>query len=259
MMHLSLDLRCGVSGDMLLGALLDWYEHEKGDIQSILDLIMEAASVQSPTRVWVKDVEREGIPAKRFYTEWDRLDSSTTMGWEMLSHMRSGLERTGLNSRVRKLAERIMMNILEAEAAVHNERSLQEVHLHEAGTPDTLADVIGIAYVSDMMEVDGYWVRATPLSLGLGMIATQHGAYEVPVPAVRHIIRGIPARRGPVEGELATPTGTAAVKALVELWMDHGEVEDGSPPPGRPVGSGAGERVYEGGFPNILTIHEEDG
>ncbi|MBN1390566.1 MAG: DUF111 family protein [Candidatus Thermoplasmatota archaeon] len=257
MMYLTLDLRCGVSGDMLLGALLDWYESEKGDIQPVLDLIMDAASVQSPTRVSTSSIVRGGIRAKRFQTEWEKLKEGTVSGREMLSYMRSGLELTGMNSRVQNLAQRMMMNILEAEAVVHNERSFLDVHLHETGTPDTLADVIGIAYVSDRMEVDGYWVKATPLSLGQGTVTTEHGVYDIPVPAVRHMIRGIPANHGPAEGELATPTGTAAVKAIVELWMDHGELGEDTAPPGRPVGRGAGVRVYDNGFTNILTMYEE--
>ncbi|MGA1793074.1 MAG: nickel insertion protein [Thermoplasmatota archaeon] len=257
MMYLTLDLRCGVSGDMLLGALLDWYEAEKGDIQPVLDIIMKAASVQSPTRVWTRNVMRGDLKAKRFYVEWERLENDTTTGAQMLSYLESGLSLTSMNTRVKKLAGRMMRILLEAEAAVHNERSVNDVHLHEAGTPDTLADVIGIAYVSDRLEVDGYWVRSTPVSLGAGTIGTEHGAFDIPVPAVRHLIRELPARHGPVNGELATPTGVAAARALVEFWMDHGDVGDCAPLKGKPVGRGAGEREYGDGFPNTLTLYEE--
>jgi len=257
-MYLTMDLRCGVSGDMLLGALLDWYEAEKGEIQPALDVIMKAASVQSPTKVWTRNVNRGGDRAKRFYVEWERLEKETTTGAEMLSFLESGLRATSMNPRIQRLARRIMMNLLEAEAVVHNERSVNDVHLHEAGTPDTLADVIGIAYVSDRLEVDGYWVKATPVSLGAGTIGTEHGAFDIPVPAVRHMIRELPARHGPVNGELTTPTGIAAVRALVEFWMDHGDVGDCSPLEGRSVGRGAGEKDYGNGFPNVLTLYEED-
>ena len=257
MMDLVMDLRCGVSGDMLLGALLDWYERENGDIADVLGTIAGAASVQSPTRVWTREVNRYGSKAKRFYTEWEKLETDTTSGRDMLEYLDRGLAAAGMNHRVKRLATRIMMNLLTAEASVHNVRGPEEVHLHEAGTPDTLADVLGIAYVSDRLEVDGYWVKATPVSLGQGTIATAHGAYDIPVPAVRHMIRELPARIGPVQGELATPTGMAAVRSLVELWLDHGDVGDCSGLEGRPVGRGAGEREYDGNFPNVLTLYEE--
>jgi uncharacterized protein (DUF111 family) len=149
------------------------------------------------------------------------------------------------------------MNILEAEAVVHNERDFNNVHLHEAGTPDTLVDAIGIAYVSDKLEVDGYWVKATPVSLGSGTIATAHGVYEIPVPAVRHLMRGLPGRGGPVEGELTTPTGIAAAKAIAEIWLGEDEAGDGVDLPGIIVGKGAGEREYRNGFANTFTIFEE--
>lgn len=256
-MHLTLDLRCGISGDMMLGALLDWYEKEIGEIEPVLEMISKAASVQSPVNVWIRNINRDGKSAKRVFVEWEKLEKDTYTGREMLSFLDSGMNLTNMNSRVRKLAGRILLNILEAEAVVHNERDHNEVHLHEAGTPDTLVDVIGIAYVSDKLEVDGYWVKATPVSLGMGTIATAHGVYEIPVPAVRHLIRGLPARSGPVEGELTTPTGMAAAKALIEIWMDENEGGDDVELPGVLVGNGAGEREYGNGFTNTLRIYEE--
>lgn len=256
-MHLTLDLRCGVSGDMLLGALLDWYEKEIGDIEPVLGNISKAASIQSPTNVWTRNVRRGDETVKRLFVEWEKLEEDTCSGREMMDHLNSGLNITNMNSRVQKIAKRILLNILEAETSVHNERDVNDVHLHEAGTPDTLVDVIGIAYVADKLEVDGYWVRATPVSLGMGTIATAHGVYEIPVPAVRHMIRGMPARSGPVKGELTTPTGIAAVKALVEIWLDEKEGGDDVPLKGTPVGRGAGEREYSNTFPNTLTIYEE--
>ena len=231
--------------------------YQINDIEPVLEQISKAASVMSPTNVWVRDVNRGEERSKRLFVEWEELEKDTCSGREMRNHLNSGLNVTNMNSRVRRLAERILNNILEAEAVVHNERDAGDVHLHEAGTPDTLVDVIGIAYVSDKLEVDGYWVKATPVSLGSGTIATAHGVYEIPVPAVRHMIRGIPARAGPVEGELTTPTGIAAAKALVEIWMDEDEGGDDADLPGTLVGRGSGEREYDNGFPNTLRIFEE--
>jgi len=255
-MRLTLDLRCGVSGDMILGALLDWYGRDH-DVSGFLSNLSRAASVQSPTRINSSETDRGGRKARRLEVEWDPLKKDTSSGKEMMSHLEEALTVMGSTDRSRKLARRILGTILEAEAVVHNEPGPMQVHLHEAGTPDTLVDVVGIAYLYDMLEVDGYWVRGTPISLGKGMISTAHGAYDIPVPAVRHMLRGLPANVGPVEGELATPTGVAAARSLVEIWLNDEEGGDRAMIPGKPVGSGAGEREYTDDFPNTLTIYEE--
>ncbi|MGA1848967.1 MAG: nickel insertion protein [Thermoplasmatota archaeon] len=255
-MRLTLDLRCGVSGDMLLGALLDWYSMES-DVSVFIRDLSRAASVQSPTRINSFETDRGGKKVRRLEVEWDRLESGTTSGIEMKAHLEKALVVMGCKERSKKVARRMLNMILEAEAAVHNESGPDQVHLHEAGTPDTLVDVVGIAQLYDKLEVDGYWVRGTPISLGRGMIATAHGAYEIPVPAVRHMLREIPANTGPVDGELATPTGVAAAKSIVEIWLDDEEGGDCASLPGKPVGRGAGEREYTDEFTNTLTIYEE--
>ncbi|MEA3559957.1 MAG: nickel insertion protein [Candidatus Thermoplasmatota archaeon] len=254
-MDLIMDLRCGISGDMLLGALLEWYSAEN-DENEFLSALSRAASVQSGTEVWSKKVKRNGLETRRVFVQWEALESSTTSGESMISFLEDGADLLGMNDRVKKLARRILMNILEAEASVHNEKGPMVVHLHEAGTPDTLVDVLGIAYLSDRLQVDGYWVKATPVSLGVGVQRTAHGVYEIPVPAVRHIIRGLPGRSGPVEGELTTPTGIAAARALVDIWLDHDLSGDKGGIQGTLVGSGAGERVYGEEFSNTLFIYE---
>ncbi|MFW3145203.1 MAG: nickel insertion protein [Thermoplasmatota archaeon] len=254
-MDLFFDLRCGVSGDMLLSALVDWSMRSTVGKENI-KILEEAASVQSPTRIVAHTDSRNGIVARKLHVEWDELEKRTCSGSEMLGYLEKGMEIMDLNDRTRRLSRRMLMNILEAEAAVHNEASIRDVHLHEAGTPDTLVDVLGIAKFCDDLEVDGYWVKATPVSLGKGVITTAHGIYDIPVPAVRHMLRSVTWRTGPVEGELATPTGMAAVNTLVEIWLQEGEVPGTIPDTWRRVGSGAGSRVYDGGFSNTLAIYE---
>ncbi|MFO8052037.1 MAG: nickel insertion protein [Thermoplasmatota archaeon] len=256
-MDLVLDLRCGISGDMLLGALLQWYSRDH-DKDRFLELISRAASVQSQTEVWTRKVERNGKEAKGVFVQWEGLKEGTTSGKNMISYLEQGAGVMGMNERSRRLARRILMNILEAEASAHNERGPENVHLHEAGTPDTLVDVLGISYLADLLQVDGYWVKATPVSLGKGIQKTAHGVYQIPVPAVRHMIRGLPGRSGPVEGELTTPTGIAAARALVEIWLEHERYGDRGEIGGALLGRGAGERQYGGWFTNMLSIHEVD-
>ncbi len=251
-MTMIFDLRSGVSGDMLLGAMFQMYE---GDRQEVLDVLVEAASVLSPTRVWIEDIERMGQKGLKLNTEWDEMRYDNTPALDMMSHLSDGLGQISANDRVARMSRRILLSILEAEMTAHQCSTMEEVHLHEAGTPDTIVDAVGISILFDKMELDGEWVKATPISLGAGTVMTSHGELEVPVPAVRPMIRHIPVRSGPMEGELATPTGVAAVSAFVDIWMGHEELGDTGEIPGKLMGLGAGTREYPS-FPNMLGIWE---
>jgi hypothetical protein len=255
-MTIAFDLRCGVSGDMILGALLDMYSRENDEVK-VLDMIEKAASVMSKTSLRAEILKRNGIEGKNIFVQWDPLSFDSIHGNRMLEYLDDALKEINANDRIIKRSRRIFQNILDAEMVAHGCKSIEEVHLHETGTPDTLADIIGITLLFDKMELDGEWIKATPISLGGGTVETSHGVLQVPVPAVRHMIRNLPVRSGPVRGELATPTGVAAISALVELWMDHSEKGDDGEFSGMKLGSGAGKRVYEE-FPNMLTIWEVD-
>lgn len=253
-MTIIFDLRCGVSGDMLLGALLDAFE---GDKYEVIHTIEKAASVMSPTTVNTNEIERFDLKAISIDVIWESMEVHSTGSMDMIAYMGKALDTISANPRVQKMAKRILQNILEAEMIAHKCRLMEDVHLHEAGTPDTLVDAIGISLLFDKLEMDGEWIHATPISLGAGKVRTDHGLLDVPVPAVRAMIRNIPVRTGPVEGELATPTGVAAVSSFVEIWMDHENIGDSDTIDGRILGRGAGSREYSS-FPNILTIMEVD-
>ncbi|MGA1821516.1 MAG: nickel insertion protein [Thermoplasmatota archaeon] len=256
-MNVTLDLRCGVSGDMVLGALLEWYGRS-GDAKRIIDDLESAASVMSPTRVKLSGVDRHGSHASRISVSWDKMERDSVMGEDMINIMEEGLSRISIDRAGREMTMRILKNILDAESIAHIVNDLGEVHLHETGTPDTIVDAVGIGILYDRLELDGAWIQGTPISLGYGTVETSHGVLEVPVPAVRSMIRNLPVRSGPVPGELATPTGVAAAKALVEIWLDSREGGDNIRIPGEIVGSGAGMRAYPNPFRNVLDLYLED-
>jgi len=97
----------------------------------------------------------------------------------------------------------------EAEAKVHG-ISLDEIHFHEIGSIDAVADVVGCSLLMDMLGVTG--VTASPVHVGFGMIRCEHGILPVPAPATSEILSGIPIYSGNIEGELCTPTGAALLK-----------------------------------------------
>ncbi len=250
-MTVTFDLRCGVSGDMLLGSLMDMYSREE-DVDALLEAIGKAAAVMSPTDVSLGRVIRNGEKANSVSVSWEPLAVETVGGREMSEYLERGIKAASLGEKGASLARSILIKILQGEMDAHLEESMDDVHLHETGTPDTLVDIIGISMLYEKLELFDEWIHATPLSLGKGTVDTEHGVLEVPVPAVRPMIRNVRTRMGPVEGELATPTGVAAITSIVEIWQVGDELK------GEVVGRGAGSREYGDGFSNVLTIYRED-
>ena len=256
-MNITLDLRCGVSGDMLLGAMIQYYSASH-DPSWILSDLSEAASIISETRVGFSTIDRHGRPAGRLEVKW-KADYDRIRGDRLVGYLRRAFESSGIGRTGREISEKVMRRILDAESIVHIVRDPLEVHLHETGTPDTIVDVMGIGLMYETLEMDGAWIQSTPISLGYGEVVTAHGRLQVPAPAVRVMMRDIPVRSGPVLGELATPSGVAAALVMSEIWLDDRSGGDTSVLPGHVVGSGAGKREYPPPFRNALDIYVEDG
>ena len=113
----------------------------------------------------------------------------------------------------RRVARRIFEVLAEAEAKAHG-RPVGQVHFHEVGAVDSIADIVAIAVAFDSLGV--HEVVVPRLVDGMGTVRCQHGIIPVPVPAVANIAQAhrIALSIAPVEGELVTPTGAAVVAAL---------------------------------------------
>lgn len=105
--------------------------------------------------------------------------------------------------------------IAEAEGAVHG-KPAGEVHFHEVGTMDAVADVTAVCML--MREISPEEVIASPVATGYGSVRCAHGVLPVPAPATALILRGVPAYAGDIEGELCTPTGAALVKYFAQKY-----------------------------------------
>ncbi len=102
----------------------------------------------------------------------------------------------------------------EAESTVHGV-SMDEIHFHEVGTMDAIADVSAVCYLIDKLGVDR--IIASPVHVGRGTVKCAHGILPVPAPATALILKGIPIySKEEVEGELCTPTGAALLKSFVD-------------------------------------------
>ena len=101
----------------------------------------------------------------------------------------------------------------EAEAVVHGD-PLDSVHLHEVGSLDAVADIVGCCLLINMLGVTE--ITASPVHVGYGSVYCEHGILPVPAPATAEILKGIPIYSGSVKGELCTPTGAALLKRFVK-------------------------------------------
>ena len=117
----------------------------------------------------------------------------------------------GLNvsDKVKSDALAVYALIAEAESRAHG-KPVTEIHFHEVGTMDAVADIVGVCVLMEQIGSDR--IVASPLATGFGQVRCAHGILPVPAPATASIIEGIPTYSGNVEGELLTPTGAALLK-----------------------------------------------
>jgi uncharacterized protein (TIGR00299 family) protein len=227
-----IDASAGASGDMLLGALLD-----AGAPLEAVAAAIGALGVE-PIEIRPRPVRRHGLRATKADVLVQDAAASRTL-WDVLGLVAGA----NLAPAVAAFATDVFRVLATAEAAVHGE-DLEQVHLHEVGALDSLADVVGCAAALDALGLLEPRVRIVvgSVALGSGSVETAHGPLPVPVPAALAIFagRGAPVAAGG-DGELCTPTGAALLATLADEWgalppmrIDAAGVGAGSAdPPGR--------------------------
>jgi uncharacterized protein (TIGR00299 family) protein len=156
-----------------------------------------------------------------------------------------------LDDEVARRARAVVGRLAEAEATVHG-TSVDDIHFHEVGADDAIADIVGCCLLLDDLDVDR--VVTSPVAGGGGSVAMSHGTYPVPAPAVVELAAGAAWRLvgGPVERELLTPTGAA-------LLAEFAEGVDALPSLNVSAsGYGAGTKSFEE-HPNVLRAVVGDG
>jgi hypothetical protein len=192
------DASSGASGDMLLGALVG--------AGVPVGVIAEAVDKVAPEHVAIvpERVTRHGFAATRCRVEV--ADSVTHRTW---ADVRTLLAEAGLHEDVRVRAHDTFDRLAVAEAAVHGTEP-DDVHFHEVGALDAIADVVGVSAGLVHLGLDRLVV--SPVAVGSGTVRGAHGSLPVPPPAVAELLRGVPSYAGPASApamELCTPTGAA--------------------------------------------------
>jgi uncharacterized protein (TIGR00299 family) protein len=199
-----LDLSAGASGDMLLGALVD------AGVPLDVPAAAVAALPVERIRLVTESVTRHGLGATRVHVHAP--PSSEHRTW---ADVRALLVEAALPESVRDGALEVFERLAVAEGRVHRVPP-EDVHFHEVGALDALADVVGV--VAGFEHLGLSRLTASPVALGSGSSRGAHGVVPIPGPAVLELLTGVPVVAGAVPAEMCTPTGAALVAARVAEW-----------------------------------------
>ena len=120
-----------------------------------------------------------------------------------------------LPAEVRENALAVFRRIAQAESHAHD-RPVEQIHFHEVGTLDAVADVVGVCLLIHLLAPDE--ILASPVHVGCGQVRCAHGILPVPAPATAYLLQGVPAYGGSVRSELCTPTGAALLRHFVKSF-----------------------------------------
>jgi uncharacterized protein (TIGR00299 family) protein len=251
---LYLDCFSGISGDMLLGALLD-----AGLPLDALKAALGTLAV-SGYDVSASRVLRAGVSATRFVVHEQGATSPEPPAPSPQSHHHDHhhhahphrslpeiftlIDRSALSEPGRARAKALFQRLAVAEAAIH-QMPVDRVHLHEVGALDSIIDIVGAVFGLEWFGADT--IVCSPLNVGGGMVHSAHGVFPVPAPATVSLLGDAPIYGGPVQHELVTPTGALIVSdyaasfgPIPAMSIEH-------------VGYGAGQRDFPS-TPNVLRI-----
>lgn len=212
MKTLYFDCSMGAAGDMLTGALLELYPDKDGFIARMNSILAGRAVMSAApdvkcgvtgTHVTVLidgEEEHEGAEYRHHHHH------------TCISEIIGFISSADVPEKVRRDAVNVYRIIAGAEGHVHG-RPVENVHFHEVGSIDALADVLSVCLLMYLLAPER--VCASPVNVGGGTVKCAHGVLPVPAPATEYILRGIPVYSGEIKSELCTPTGAALLQYFV--------------------------------------------
>lgn len=235
MKTLYIDCQMGAAGDMLMGALLELVPDRKKFLEKLNQAGIPGVRIEAQKfvkcgitgthmEVLVNGEEEESLDLS---SEENNGHSGHFHGHDHHSHQEhhehshghhshfSMEDITGIidglhvDNKVKEDVKNIYQIIARAESQVHG-RPVSEVHFHEVGAMDAVADITGCAML--FHELGAVKIIVSPVTTGYGQVRCDHGILPVPAPATALILQGIPCQAGRIEGELCTPTGGALLK-----------------------------------------------
>ncbi len=239
MQKLHFDCFSGISGDMVLGALLDIRQNSSFLISELSKL-----GLDDEFTLKVEKGNTHSIAGANVHV---LLASEEGHAGHHHAHMRTLddinaiIDDSSLSLYVKDMAKKVFLTIAEAEAKVHG-TDIQKVHFHEVGAVDSIVDIVGACILLDALgEVE---VSCSAINVGSGTVYCAHRTLPVPAPATAELLQGIPVFSNEIQGELATPTGVALIKTFAAKFGGTPDMKI------EKIGYGLGKR--DTGSPNGL-------
>ncbi|MCK5767494.1 MAG: nickel pincer cofactor biosynthesis protein LarC [Candidatus Atribacteria bacterium] len=222
----------GISGDMIIGALIDAGLKKERLEQELNKLNL------SGYRLEVKKVVKKGISATNVKVIIEEEGIA-----RKLKDIVNIIDKSTLNASDKKQIKKIFYKIGKSEAQIH-QKDIESVHFHEVGGMDSIIDIASAVVGLRLLGIKEVYASALPL--GHGFVKCAHGSIPVPAPATLELLKGVPVYDGGVNSEMVTPTGAGIVTSYVKKFEKRPLMEV------KKVGYGAGEKDFA--IPNLLRI-----
>src|SRR5438552_818982 len=188
-------------------------------LAALLDLGVSADAVRAgiaslglPIKVTIEKVRKGGFAATQIF-----IDAPPQEDHRHLPEIEAILAKGNLTPTQFALAVRIFRRLAVAEAAVHG-MTVEDVHFHEVGALDSIADIAGSAIALDLLGIEKF--TSGPVAVGSGTVKCEHGIMPIPTPATAELLKGVPLRPAPIKSELTTPTGAAILTSVVTEYVE---------------------------------------
>ncbi|MDQ4100583.1 MAG: nickel pincer cofactor biosynthesis protein LarC [Thermoproteota archaeon] len=237
----------GIAGDMLMSSLVDAGASKTKVIEAIFACPNFLKDSTITDAHFAKVTSHSFAATQLQMRSRDRV--FTRKGTEMYSALARCCDSVGLEHRAKTFALDSLKMIISAEATIHGQ-NFDNVHLHEASSIDTLADLVGCATALQDLQLFDAKMYSTKVAIGGGLLSFSHGTIPNPASAILEIFKnkGFILVGGQAEHELTTPTGAAMLVNLV-----HGSVNHYPNIAPEKIGYGAGIKKFEG-FPNVVRV-----
>jgi pyridinium-3,5-bisthiocarboxylic acid mononucleotide nickel chelatase len=208
--HAYFDCFSGVSGDMVLGALVD----AGADIR-----VIEAELRKLGLEGW--EISATKVKRGEIFATHVKVETSEGHHHRGLSIILQRIENARFAPRAAARATKIFTRLAEAEGRVH-QLPIEQVHFHEVGAVDSIVDIVGAAIGFELLGIDEF--ACSPFDVGAGQVKTAHGILPVPAPATVELLKGAPMFTSGIAKELVTPTGAAIATTLATRYAEIPEM-----------------------------------
>ena len=228
------DCFSGISGDMIIGSLLDL------DLD-INFLKKELGKLNLKNyEISAKKIVKSGISATKFDVIGNKKHNHEERN---LKEINAIIDNSKLDSKVKNTIKKIFNKIAVAESKIHDE-SIDKIHFHEIGAIDTIIDIAGAVIGLKKLGIEK--IYCSKLNVGTGFVKFSHGKFPVPAPATAEILKGVPVYNDNIGAELVTPTGAAIITTLADRFGEMPSMK------AEKIGYGAGTKDIE--QPNVLRV-----